>query len=101
MQILTAEIINRALKRRYPEIKCLSCVLFPKAEFIDGKWQQSQSYFIDLKIDILENINMTVGDVNVELGECLIFLEKMLFVDLVLKHDDCSPIMWGDITNEF
>lgn len=101
MQILTTDIINRALKQNYPEVKCFNCELFPKAEFIDGKWQQSQSYSIDLRIDISENVDMSIGDVNVKLNECLMFLEKMLFVDLVLKHEHCSPIMWGDITNEF
>ena len=46
MQVLNTDIINRTLKRKFPDIVCENCTFFLKQDFVDVKWVQSQSYVV-------------------------------------------------------
>lgn len=52
MQVLNADIVNRTLKRKFPDIICEDCELFPTREFVNSEWVQSQSYVVSLKYNI-------------------------------------------------
>ena len=100
MQVLNADIVNRTLKRKFPDIVCEDCKLFPRREFVDGEWVQSQSYVVSLKynidIDMFSSylVDKTIGDVKRDFDTCIEYLEKMLSVELHLSNSDSIPVLF-------
>jgi hypothetical protein len=102
MQVLNTDIINRTLKRKFPDIVCENCTRFYKQEFVDGKWVQSQSYVVSLKynigVDMFSSylLDKTIGDVKKDFDTCIEYLEKMLSVELFLSNSDSIPLFDWD-----
>lgn len=100
MKVLNADIVNRSLKRKFPDIVCVDCKPFPRREFVDGEWVQSQSYVVSLKYNIDDNlfssylIDKTIGDVKRDFDTCIEYLEKMLSVELHLSNSDSIPVLF-------
>jgi hypothetical protein len=100
MQVLNADIVNRTLKRKFPNIICENCTFFHKEEFVDGKWLQSQSYVVSLKynidVDMFSSylVDKTIGDVKRDFDTCIEYLEKMLSVELFLSNSDSIPVLF-------
>ena len=100
MQVLNADIVNRSLKRKFPDIVCEDCKPFPTREFVDGEWVQSQSYVVSLKYNIDINlfssylVDKTIGDVKRDFDTCIEYLEKMLSVELHLSNSDSIPVLF-------
>lgn len=100
MQVLNADIVNRTLKRKFPDIICEDCELFPTREFVNGEWVQSQSYVVSLKYNIDINlfssylVDKTIGDVKRDFDECVEYLEKMLSVEIQLSNSDSVPVLF-------
>ena len=102
MQVLNTDIINRTLKRKFPDIVCENCTFFLKQDFVDGKWVQSQSYVVSLKYNIGVDMfssylaDKTIGDVKQDFNKCVEYLEKMLSVELQLSNSDSVPLFDWD-----
>lgn len=100
MQVLNADIVNRTLKRKFPDIVCEDCEFFPRREFVDGEWVQSQSYVVSLKynidIDMFSSylVDKTIGDIKRDFDTCIEYLEKMLSVELHLSNSDSVPVLF-------
>ena len=100
MPVLSTDIINRTLKRKFPDIICEDCTFFYKQEFVDGKWVQSQSYMVSLKynidVDMFSSylVDKTIGDVKRDFDTCIEYLEKMLSVELFLSNSDSIPVLF-------
>lgn len=100
MKVLNADIVNRSLKRKFPDIVCEDCKLFPTREFVDGEWVQSQSYVVSLKYNIDDDlfpsylVDKTIGDVKQDFDKCIEYLEKMLSVELHLSNSDSVPVLF-------
>jgi hypothetical protein len=102
MQVLNTDIINRTLKRKFPDNVCENCTCLYKQEFVDGKWVQSQSYVVSLKynigVDMFSSylLDKTIGDVKKDFDTCIEYLEKMLSVELFLSNSDSVPLFDWD-----
>lgn len=100
MKVLNADIVNRSLKSKFPDIVCVDCNFFPKKIFDGNEWVQSQSYVVSLKFNIDDDlfpsylVDKTIGDVKQDFNTCIEYLEKMLSVELHLSNSDSVPVLF-------
>ena len=95
MAQLTVEIINRAIRRRFPDVVCEECKFFPKKIFDGNEWVQSQSYVVSLKYVLGSNLtDKSIGEMTSYINSCIEFLEKSFDVDLHLSNDDSVPVIF-------
>jgi hypothetical protein len=45
---LTPEILTKALSSKYDNLIVKSCEFFPKKEYKDGEWVQTNSYLVNI-----------------------------------------------------
>lgn len=86
-QKLKPELLQRAITSRLRDkVIVESCEFFPKAELIDGKWKQTQTYLVKFKYDNTNNPNISIGDVSSDLKKAISEVEKLLSVEIVYEN---------------
>lgn len=84
---LKPELLQRAITSRLRDkVIVESCEFFPKAELIDGKWKQSQTYLVKFKYDNTHNPNIPIGEVSSDLKQAISEVERLLSVEIVYEN---------------
>ncbi len=61
------------------------CEFFPKKEFRDGKWVQSNCFRVKFKHDI--DMDTRIGEVSVNLKKAISDIERLMGVEIIYEYD--------------
>jgi hypothetical protein len=90
---LTPEILTKALSTKYDNLIVKSCEFFPKKEYKDGEWVQTNSYLVNIQYDNSKDVNVTVGSVSQEVKAGIEDIERIMGIEIILDTEDMVPVL--------